>query len=233
MRRSWSLPAARSRASTSTGAPSRETTRRRAPRTRTTRATTGMRSSLEDNVNAAHNRRLRHPAHPPLGAGLGPARHARPAAGHAIRQPKKLKQFTRAALAQFPNVKYWGVWNEPNYRTFLSPRARARQARLAWGCTGRSSTRRPSRSTSRASSSSPVRPRPSPHWDPKGRPTAAGPDAFRPQASVHGRRTTSRRARRMCTPTSGPCTRTRRATSGTTRSTRTASPTATSRGGRR
>src|SRR5262245_38075691 len=38
--------------------------------------------------------------------------------------PTKLKQFTIAALKHFPNVKYWGVWNEPNYRAFLSPQYR-------------------------------------------------------------------------------------------------------------
>ena len=35
--------------------------------------------------------------------------------------PQMLKDFTTAALAKFPNVQYWGVWNEPNYKAFLSP----------------------------------------------------------------------------------------------------------------
>ena len=38
--------------------------------------------------------------------------------------PQKLKAFTRAATQRFSDVHLWGVWNEPNYKAFLSPQYR-------------------------------------------------------------------------------------------------------------
>jgi hypothetical protein len=38
--------------------------------------------------------------------------------------PQKLKAFTRAATQHFSDVHLWGVWNEPNYKSFLSPQYR-------------------------------------------------------------------------------------------------------------
>jgi hypothetical protein len=47
--------------------------------------------------------------------------------GHSPRgthnpDPAYLKKFARAAARHYkPDVRIWGVWNEPNYKTFLSP----------------------------------------------------------------------------------------------------------------
>jgi hypothetical protein len=39
----------------------------------------------------------------------------------ATPSPDKLRAFTRAAVASSRMSSYWGVWNEPNYKSFLSP----------------------------------------------------------------------------------------------------------------
>jgi hypothetical protein len=91
--------------------------------------------------------------------------------------PSKLKDFTRAALARFPNVKYWGVWNEPNYRTFLSPQYR--NGKLVSPKMYRTLLNTAAAVIHNhgklvvASETAPFS-----HWSPKGRPTAPGPLLF-------------------------------------------------------
>lgn len=91
--------------------------------------------------------------------------------------PTKLKQFTRAALAQFPDVKYWGVWNEPNYRTFLSPQYRnGKLVSPGMYRTLLNTAAEPIHKHGKlvvAGETAPFS-----HWDPKGRPTAPGPMLF-------------------------------------------------------
>jgi len=78
--------------------------------------------SLEDNVTEAQNRGLTVfltlRSAPDWAQRGGPSSDGR---GTHNPDPQMLKRFTIAALAKFPNVQYWGVWNEPNYKAFLSP----------------------------------------------------------------------------------------------------------------
>jgi hypothetical protein len=93
--------------------------------------------------------------------------------------PALLKQFTRAAVKHFPQVRYWGVWNEPNYRSFLSPQYKR----------GKLVSPRMYRALLNAAASvihddNPANKvvagetAPFSHWNSKGRPTAPGPLLF-------------------------------------------------------
>jgi hypothetical protein len=132
--------------------------------------------SLEDNVNAAHNRGF--DILLTLRSAPDWAQRGTPdGRGTRDPSPKKLKQFTRAALAKFPNVKYWGVWNEPNYRTFLSPQYRhGKLVSPGMYRTLLNTAAEPIHKQGKfvvAGETAPFS-----HWDPKGRPTAAGPMLF-------------------------------------------------------
>jgi hypothetical protein len=88
--------------------------------------------------------------------------------------PQMLKQFTQAALAKFHNVKYWGVWNEPNYKTFLSPQYKdGKLVSPGMYRTLLNAAAGPIHNQGKfvvAGETAPFS-----HWDRKGHPTAAGP----------------------------------------------------------
>jgi cellulase (glycosyl hydrolase family 5) len=91
--------------------------------------------------------------------------------------PDKLRDFTRAAVDQFSTVQYWGIWNEPNYKTFLSPQYRhgklvspGMYRQLLNSAAG---VLHNHGKTVIAGETAPFS-----HWDSKGRPTAPGPLLF-------------------------------------------------------
>jgi hypothetical protein len=91
--------------------------------------------------------------------------------------PDKLRDFTRAAVVHFSDVKYWGVWNEPNYKTFLSPQYKdgklvspAMYRKLLNSAAG---VLHNHGKTVIAGETAPFS-----HWDRKGKPTAPGPLLF-------------------------------------------------------
>lgn len=91
--------------------------------------------------------------------------------------PKKLKAFTKAAVAQFPQVKYWGIWNEPNYKTFLSPQYK--NGKLVSPGMYRNLLNAAA-SAVHAAGKQVVAGETAPfsHWNSKGKPTAPGPLLF-------------------------------------------------------
>jgi hypothetical protein len=93
--------------------------------------------------------------------------------------PAKLKAFTRAATAHFDDVRYWGVWNEPNYKTFLSPQYK--DGKLVSPGMYRSLLNAAGSAIHDANPNNKViagETAPFSHWDAKGRPTAPGPLLF-------------------------------------------------------
>jgi hypothetical protein len=91
--------------------------------------------------------------------------------------PAKLRDFTRAAVGRFSDVQYWGVWNEPNYATFLSPQYQdgklvspAMYRRLLNSAAG---VLHNHGKTVIAGETAPFS-----HWNSKGKPTAPGPLLF-------------------------------------------------------
>jgi hypothetical protein len=91
--------------------------------------------------------------------------------------PDKLRAFTRAAVDHFSDVKYWGVWNEPNYKSFLSPQYKdgklvspAMYRKLLNSAAG---VLHNHGKTVIAGETAPFS-----HWNRKGKPTAPGPLLF-------------------------------------------------------
>ena len=91
--------------------------------------------------------------------------------------PKKLKAFTEAAVAKFPNAKYWGIWNEPNYKSFLSPQYK--NGKLVSPAMYRNLLNAAA-SAVHAAGKLVVAGETAPfsHWNSKGKPTAPGPLLF-------------------------------------------------------
>ena len=159
--------------------------------------------------------------------------------GHSPRgthnpDPGYLKKFARAAAIHYKaDVQIWGVWNEPNYKTFLSPQYK--QGKLVSPAMYRKLL------NAAASSIHGV--------DPTTGSLRARPPRSRTGTARASRRRLARcsscasssasippgirRARRTCARTSSPRIRTPPATPSTTRSTRTTSPSATCPSGRR
>jgi hypothetical protein len=93
--------------------------------------------------------------------------------------PRKLKAFTRAAAQKFPAVNLWGVWNEPNYKTFLSPQYKS--GKLVSPGMYRKLLNAAASAIHDVDSNNKVvagETAPFSHWNRKGRPTAPGPLLF-------------------------------------------------------
>ena len=93
--------------------------------------------------------------------------------------PQKLKAFTRAATQHFSDVHLWGVWNEPNYKTFLSPQYKS--GKLVSPGMYRKLLNAAAPAIHNADSNNKVvagETAPFSHWNRKGKPTAPGPLLF-------------------------------------------------------
>jgi hypothetical protein len=104
--------------------------------------------------------------------------------GHSPRgthnpDPDYLKQFAKAAARHYTDVHIWGVWNEPNYRTFLSPQYKdgklvspAMYRRLLNAAASAIHDESPKNKVVAGETA------PFSHWNKKGKPTAPGPLLF-------------------------------------------------------
>jgi hypothetical protein len=92
--------------------------------------------------------------------------------------PQKLKAFTRAATQRFSDVHLWGVWNEPNYKAFLSPQYR--NGKLVSPMMYRALLNSAASAIHAHPQNRVVAGETAPfsHWNRKGRPTAPGPLLF-------------------------------------------------------
>ena len=105
--------------------------------------------------------------------------------GHSPRgthnpDPDYLKKFARAAALHYQSdVHIWGVWNEPNYKTFLSPQYK--RGKLVSPAMYRKLLNAAASSIHGVNGANRVvagETAPFSHWDSKGKPTAPGPLLF-------------------------------------------------------